>query len=117
VLLIGMVDGCSSTSTISSGVFVVDRGEGIVLREGAPGLFGDFDLWDGAPISVAYDAWECLGSPLCYMCAYHENWVSVDVGERSLGSIRCGVSAGKSCVNRRVSMDVQRCCCEPRLWP
>ena len=51
----------------------------------------------------------CVGSSFCFMYAYHVGCMSVDFGVRSLGSLRCSVSAGRRRTVRRLSMALRSC--------
>ena len=68
-----------------------------------------FFVVKGVLVRVAYDVGMCSGRSVFLMYAWHEGCMRVVFGVGSLGSLRCSVPAGRSKVDRRVSMAVRSC--------
>jgi hypothetical protein len=60
-------------------------------------------------VRFANDVGVCSGRSVFFMYACHEGCTSVLFGVGSSGSLRCSVPAGRSRVDRRVSMAVWSC--------
>ncbi len=67
----------------------------------------------GGAVRLAYDACMCSGMSLCRIYTCYAWWTIVEVSVRCVGSLRCGVSAGRSNVFLRVSRHVQSCASRP----
>jgi hypothetical protein len=67
----------------------------------------------GEAVKLAYDAWTCSRMPYCVICACRVGWTRVEVLVGFLGSLRCGVSTGRSSVVLRVSRHFRSCVSKP----
>ena len=64
---------------------------------------------EGALVRFAYDVGVCSGRSVFFMYTCHMGCTSVAFGVGSLGNLRCSVAAGRTRVDRRVSMAVRNC--------
>ena len=62
---------------------------------------------------LAYDVFMCSGMLLCGIYTCHVWWTGVEVSVRCVGSLRCGVSAGRNSVVLRVYRHVRSCASKP----
>ena len=96
---------------------MVCSGVGMLCGMGAVGCVRGCFVVEGVLVRFAYDVGVCSGRTVFLMNACHEGCMSAVFGVGSLGSLRCSVPAGKSRVDRRVSMAIRSCIFGLVLFP
>ena len=96
-----------SIAVTSSGVDVVCWGDALGPVMWTIGLFCGGEGLDGGAVSFRYDVCVSTGMFVWFMYVCQVAWTRVDDCVGSLGSLRCGVFAGRRSVVLRVSMRVR----------
>ena len=96
-----------SIALTSSGVVVVCWGDVLGPVMWVRALFCNVEVLVGGVVSVWYDACVSTGMSGWFLYVCQVGWTRVDDCVESLGSLRCGVLAGRRGVVLRVSMLVR----------
>ena len=92
---------------VSKGISDVCNGVSMLCGMGAIGCVRGGFVVEGALVRAACDIDVCYGRSVFFMYACHEGCISVVFDVGFLGSFLCSIPAGRSRVNRRVSMAVR----------
>ena len=96
-----------SIAVTSSGVDAVCWGDALGPVMWVRDLFCDIEVLVGGVVSVWYDACVSTGMADWFIYVCQVGWIRVDDCVGSLGSLRCGVFAGRRSVVLKVSMLVR----------